>query len=970
MPRVLVVDDEPEIARMLVALLRESGFESRSAGSGEEALEVLASTGIGLVILDVLLPGIDGFEVCRRIRQRYGPALPVVLLTGLDDAEAVRRGYEAGADDFVRKPPDPASFALKVKAFLRSRQAFDAERRHAASLQRLSDLVAAMAATTGRTPLVDLTLSRVCRDLGYAGAAFFGRSEDGSGLRLDKQVGSLADGAEALDPGLLRRAIEEARLAESEHREGGREVAVPIQVREGVLGVLGLVGQGPPVDEEASLLSAIAGQLSVGLQKAESVGATERLAREMATLYELSLETTALRELRHLFVKATEDAGRLIGADHTSALRLDHKESLLKLFVAWAREPDTEPYREPAFKLGEGIAGRVARDRVPALVDDTGHDADFVPKGNPVARLICVPVTYFDREQNVPAVFGVLNATRRPGAPPFTREDLDYLTRFAGQLSVAVANSMAFAAERERGEQLRLVNTLLREVTGSLSRHTILETAARRIHQAFGGPAVRWLVPDREAGVFRVELAAGARLPPGRGPLPLDGGPLGRVLAERRTVLLGEPSGPAGGHSPFAAARSGVLVPILSSGEVSAVLAVTSEAPGRFDREQRITLETLADGIGISLRNAELFHALERTNAELVELDRLKSELVNVVAHDLRAPLSGVMSHAEMLASQPEAPGTERVDRARGIVGAAVHMANLVDKTLQTMRLDSGDFPFDFGIIDLAASVREVLERLPEDATHPVVLALPDDPVACWADRSRICQVLENLLSNAVKYSPDGGRIELELEREGEQATVAVRDRGVGLAVDEVSQLFRAFTRVRNERTAGIEGAGLGLYICDRILRAHGGRLWAVPRDGGGTSFSFTLPVYGAAAQSRAAVILIAAGDESTRGELRGLIEEMGLEVCETSHGVEALEAAARVRPGAIVLDRILPRLGAEAVAQRLKRSPATADTPLIALVGPTQGPHSASLFSRVLSKPLDRQALAAALDGALRRSH
>ncbi len=968
MPRVLVVDDEPEIARMLVALLRESGFETQAAGSGEEALEVLASTGIGLVILDILLPGIDGFEVCRRIRKRHGPALPVVLLTGLEDAEAVRRGYQAGADDFVRKPPDPASFALKVKAFLRSRQAFDAERRHAASLQRLSDLVAAMAATSGRTPLIELTLSRVSRDLGYTGAAFYRRSEDGPGLRLERGVGSLAEGAETLDAGLLRRALEQARLTESEHRGGGREVAVPIQAREGVLGVLGLVGRSPRVDEEASLLSAIAGQLSVGLQKADSVGATERLAREMATLYELSLETTALRELRHLFVKATEDAGRLIGADHTSALRLDHKQSLLKLFVAWAREPDTDAYLEPAFKLGEGIAGRVARDRVPALVDDTGHDADFVPKGNPVARLICVPVTYFDREQDVPAVFGVLNATRRPGAPPFTKEDLGYLTRFASQLSVAVANSMAFAAEHERGEQLRLVNTLLREVTGSLSRHTILETAARRIHQAFGGPTVRWLVPDREAGVFRVELSAGARFPSGRGAVPLDIGPLGRVLTERCTVLLREPS-EVGGDGAFGAAQSGVLVPIQSSGEVNAVLAVTSEAPGRFDREQRITLETLADGIGIILRNAELFHALERTNAELVELDRLKSELVNVVAHDLRAPLSGVMSHAEMLASQPEAPGMERVERARGIVGAAVHMANLVDKTLQTMRLDSGDFPFDFGIIDLAASVREVLERLPEDAGHPVRLALPEDPVACWADRSRICQVLENLLSNAVKYSPDGGPIELELVREGEQATVAVRDRGIGLAVEEVSQLFRAFTRVRNERTAGIEGAGLGLYICDRIIRAHGGRLWAVPRDGGGTSFCFALPVYGAAAQSRAPVILVAAGDESTRGELRGLIEEMGFEVCETSHGVEALEAAARVRPGAIVLDRILPRLGAEAVAQRLKRSPATADTPLIALVGPTQGTHSPRLFNRVLSKPLDRQALEAALDGALRRS-
>jgi signal transduction histidine kinase/DNA-binding response OmpR family regulator len=964
---VLIVDDEPAIARMLAVLLEGSGFRATAVGSGEEALVALASGDVGLVILDILLPGIDGFEVCRTIRERHGPALPVILLTGLEDAEAVRRGYDAGADDFIHKPPDPASFALKVKAFLRSRQAFDAQRLHAAELKRLSDLVAAMAATLARGPLLELTVSCLCDELGYAGAGFHILDEVGE-LALEQGAGRLAAPAPFPQPALLRRALLSTRLVESTRAGGTRELALAVRAHEGPLGVLGLVRCGRAPQEEASLLSTIAGQLSVGLQRAASVAATERLAREMATLYELSLETTALRELRRLFVKATEDAGRLIGADHTSALRLDPREGVLRLFVAWARTPDRdEAYPEPSFRIGEGIAGRVARDRVPALVDDTGRHADFVPRGNPVSRLICVPVTYYDRDQPEPAVFGVLNATRRPGAPPFTRNDLDYLTRFASQLSVAVANSMAFAAERERSEQLRLVNTLLREVTGSLSRSRILESAARRIHQAFGRPSVLWAVPDREAAVFRVELSIGGSHETRFDPLPLESGLLGRVLRERCTMLLPDPSADLADEPLLETAQSGLLVPIQAGGEVIAVLVVTSEVTDAFDSEQRITLETLADGIGMMLRNAELFHALERTNTELVELDRLKSELVNVVAHDLRAPLSGVMSHAEMLAGQPDATHAERVERARSIVGAAVHMANLVDKTLQTMRLDTGDFPFDFGIIDLAAAVREVLERRPEDGAHPVELVLPEDPVACWADRSRICQVLENLLSNAAKYSPKGGVIEVELQRVGEEATVAVRDRGIGIAAEDLAGLFRPFTRVRNETTAGIEGAGLGLYICDRIIHAHGGRLAAAARPGGGTGFSFTLPVYGVAAQSRAPVILVAAGDESTRSEVRGLVEQLGLEVCEAADGVEAVEAAARVMPSAIVLDRILPRLGADQVAQRLKRAAATSSAQLIVLCGPTQGVDHPELFDRVLKKPLLHADLAEALEARLR---
>ena len=144
-----------------------------------------------------------------------------------------------------------------------------------------------------------------------------------------------------------------------------------------------------------------------------------------------------------------------------------------------------------------------------------------------------MPLTYYDQEREHPVLFGVLNATRRPGAPPFTHDDLEYLTRFAGQLSIAVANSMAFAAERERSEQLALVNTLLREIAGNLSRERILETAVRRIHEAFHYPVVR----DRDArrrGRARYRIVAVAYGDPGAAgraaSFPHDAGITGRAL--------------------------------------------------------------------------------------------------------------------------------------------------------------------------------------------------------------------------------------------------------------------------------------------------------------------------------------------------------------------------------------------------------------------------------------------------------
>jgi signal transduction histidine kinase len=407
-----------------------------------------------------------------------------------------------------------------------------------------------------------------------------------------------------------------------------------------------------------------------------------------------------------------------------------------------------------------------------------------------------------------------------------------------------------------------------------------------------------------------------------------------------------------------------VAVPILSGDEVVAVLNVESDVRGAFSRSQVMTLETLADGIGIILRNAELFQAVERTNARLVELDRMKSELVNIVAHDFRAPLAGVLGHAELLEWKPDAPVKDRLQQARSIIQAATHMASMVDKTLKTTRLEMGHFPFDFGVTDLAAVVRDVLARTPVDDAHPVTADIPEDPVPCWADRERVAEVVENLVSNAAKYSPDGGAIRVEVARDLETATVRVVDRGVGIDPGAQPKLFRPFSRIRDQKTAGIQGSGLGLYICERIVRAHGGHLGVQSQAGEGSTFSFSIPLYGVAAQTRAPLVLVAAGDERTRREVRRVAQEQGFGTHEVSDGVDAVEAAIRLVPRAVVLDRVLPRLGAEEVAARLRENLATTSIPLVALADSAELGGPAGLFDAYVPKPLDVVALAAALGG------
>ena len=1129
MSQLLLIDDDPLIGKTLVDLLALHGYGACRAESAEAGLELLAGGGFELVLLDVRLPAMNGFDACARIREAHGPHLPVIMMTAFGDPVAVRRGYESGADDFLHKPIDTPALILKVRAFLRlksthdelarsreqaqarardlarlheigrdwsliaepaeffrmvtqrlaaligapivgvalqdpvtrcmeaalpvhglsedrarafryvprpeyrslwsprsgrpcvinepgsdprlaqeiallaeaqsvvlvplvaegeligllgaadkpggftdgdvqllstfagpvatflrGRQSYDRERRQAARFERMAALVGDMAAVAGRARLLELTATRVQGDLGFDHVAFYAPGPDGA-LALQAEAGATTVAAE---PDAVRFALRLAGPIELARTAEAARLAVPVRAGERPLGVLTVTGRGSGGrfdDEQTSLLSTLAGHLALALQRAESEAATEHLARQMATLYDLGLETAALRDLPALVARATEEAGRLIGADHSSVFRFEERERLLRRFAVWSREPESPTQPLPVFRLGEGIAGRVARDLLPVLVNDAGSHPDFVRRGHAVARIVCVPLTHYDRDRGRTVLYGVLNATRPPGSPAFSEDDRDYLTRFAGQLSIAIANSVAFAAQRERSEQLALVNSVLRETAAILSRERILETAVRRIHEHFRPSLVAMLVPEQD--VFRVAAAAGPARAAWTGGAVAEGA-AGAALRERRTVVAAE------GEPEFVprlpGSRSVAALPIVCGGDVAAVLHVEDARASGFDRGEVITLETLADGIGILLRTAELYEALESTNSRLVELDRMKSELLNVVAHDFRAPLAAILGWAELL-TDPEHTA-EVQERARWIVESAQRMAALMDRTLESTRLETGQFAFDFGLVDLAALLRGVAARLPADAAHPLRLELPDEPLPCWADGERIVEVVENLLSNAIKYSPAGGEVRIQAQREREQALVSVIDQGIGIAPENLSLLFRPFSRVHDRQATGIEGFGLGLSICERFVRAHGGRfeVKSVPREG--SVFSFTLPLFGARAQARAPVVVVAAAEAGTRRELRRAAEDLGFAVHEAVDGVEAVEAATRLRPVAVVLDRILPRLRADEVAERLRLTAATSAVPLLAVADESDFGARGALFRAFLSRPLDRAQVSAAL--------
>ena len=145
-------------------------------------------------------------------------------------------------------------------------------------------------------------------------------------------------------------------------------------------------------------------------------------------------------------------------------------------------------------------------------------------------------------------------------------------------------------------------------------------------------------------------------------------------------------------------------------------------------------------------------------------------------------------------------------------------------------------------------SVEKVIQGTIEEikrhsSSHQFVLDLPDGPPSVHADQLRLERILYNLLENAVKYSPQGGEIRVFVQPGEEHLIIGVSDQGIGISRADKAKLFEPFQRLEDSRLAGVNGAGLGLSVCRKLVEAHGGRIWVESEPGKGSTFFFTVPL-------------------------------------------------------------------------------------------------------------------------------
>ena len=282
----------------------------------------------------------------------------------------------------------------------------------------------------------------------------------------------------------------------------------------------------------------------------------------------------------------------------------------------------------------------------------------------------------------------------------------------------------------------------------------------------------------------------------------------------------------------------------------NATLGVLALRPRDLEAEQWLLpeqlrlrfLESLAKQVALALE----VERLQKTAMEaqvVVETERLRSSLLGSMTHDFQTPLAAIMGSASSLLDlQGRLDAAQAQEMLANIYDEAERLSRLINNLLDIAMLQAGSLKLHKELQPLEEVVGAALNRLEKRlADRPITTSLPADLPMVPLDASLAEHIFINLLENSLKYTPPGSPLAIAAVQKDDEIEVEVADLGPGFPPEDLEKIFEMY--YRGTEDIGQKGYGLGLAICRAIVQAHGGRIWAVNRTGGGAAIRFTFPL-------------------------------------------------------------------------------------------------------------------------------
>jgi PAS domain S-box-containing protein len=867
---VLVVDDDPDVSMICRLHLEAAGFRVLEAASGIAGVELARKASPDALVLDYMLPDLDGIQVAARLRQVEATAgIAVVMLTARTHERDQAAAWEAGVDGYVTKPFDAARLVTTVSGVLADRDPAHREARRSEARERLRtrdrDTSIEMAAIIDHADdaVIGKTLGGVILSWNSGAEKLYGWTSEAA---VGQPIAMLIppDHADEI-PEILERITRGVRVPPYEtvrQRQDGRQVHVslsvsPVKDRTGrVIGASSISRDISERTRTEARFRSLVESAPDAIVIVDAHGRIELVNSQTEELFghprgqlvgqPIELLVPARYRAQHPDLRsgyAVRPRPRPMGAGHELfGLRSDGREFPVEIslspldtdgevsFAATIRDVTERKQAEAKFRglleaAPDAIVGVDSTGRI-VLVNAQTEALFGYPREELVGQLV---------EILVPDALRATHPMRREGyfKEPRTRtmgQGLDLVARRKDGSEFPVEISLS-SIDTEEG---LLVSAAIRDVTER-------KRAEARFRGLVEAAPDAMVILDEEGRIGLVNAQTLALFGYDRD--ELVGQPV-EVLIPARFRAKHPDHRRGYGVNPKVRPMGGAGLELLGLRKDGTEFPVEISL-GPLETDQGLTISASIRDV-TQRKRAETAQALayereREASTRLREVDRIRTDFLSTVSHELRTPLTAIKGYAEVLVSAWDTADNHRkLEYVERIQHAGTRLDHLIEDLLDYSRLERGQLTIALEPHRALDLVEETIRRAGSNLEHHRVDV--DVPDAIWvlADRTAFIRVLENLLTNAAKFSPQGSEIAIRVEAHDDDVLIAVRDEGIGIARDQHEKVFVRFHRVP-ESAASHPGTGIGLAIVKQFVEAQRGRISLVSELGKGSEFRLHL---------------------------------------------------------------------------------------------------------------------------------
>ncbi|MDI1477882.1 GAF domain-containing protein [Polyangium sp. y55x31] len=665
------------------------------------------------------------------------------------------------------------------------------------------------------------------------------------------------------------------RLASAEPAGLRTAVAFPLRLGGEVIGVLELYDRKARVPDapELGAMAVLEAPLALALARVAAAEERGRVEESLGLLLDAGQALGSGTELGPRLAAVAERAARwirgfclvhLLEAGGARLAAVDHEDPAK---AALLRQPCMQ--KSPALDSTKSPLARVMRSGVAhvmpeasdamlaATIDD--DEALAILRAVTITAGMLVPIVWQGRALGAITLATSCKDRRVVGTDVKVAEEL------ARRIALAVVTDRATRDEREAARAARAamdrtkrLHAITRRLSFALTAAQVAEVVVDQARTEMGAHAGSVFLLDEERGALVVARAAGyagSVVDPFQ-LIPLETRvPLADAVRDRQPVFLPTVEDYLARYPHLGQVERDqkslafAALPLIAQGRVLGAMGLSLAGTRRLDEAEQRFLESVAEHCAQALERARLYDVERRAREENDRLYRAsqaavraREDLLAIVSHDLRNPLVAIKLGAAQL-GRDAGDDARILNKTALILRSADRMDRMIRDLLDASRIETGGLALSVGREDVRAVVREAIEHFKPLATPKGIQIeelLPDEALFAEIDRERVLQILWNLVGNAIKFTPEGGLVTLRLAQEGSCARIEVADSGPGIRSDHLPHVFDRYFHAETNKASG---TGLGLFIADGLVRAHGGTIHVESEPGVGARFWFTLPL-------------------------------------------------------------------------------------------------------------------------------